>query len=119
MRRRSGKRSQFPSFCLTDGAGQRSYKHTGPGRRRNGRLVRSQAANSRFRDVAGKVGSEFTVDEGYQFARETGLLLLSAVKHTMGTLNKVSRVIRVFGMVNCSPDFKFDVATRAVPRCGR
>lgn len=54
----------------------------------------------------GKVGTDFSVDEGYQIARDTGLLLLSAIHDHYGTLNIVEHIIRVYGMVNCHADFR-------------
>jgi enamine deaminase RidA (YjgF/YER057c/UK114 family) len=55
--------------------------------------------------VSGKVGHEFTKEQGYEFARETGLILLAVLKQELGTLQKVKRVVKVLGMVNATPDF--------------
>lgn len=55
--------------------------------------------------VSGKVGVEFTKEQGYEFARETGLILLAVMKHELGTLRRVKRVVKVLGMVNAAPDF--------------
>ncbi len=55
--------------------------------------------------VAGKVGREFTRDQAYQFARETGLILLSVIKRELGSLRRVRRVVKVLGMVNAVPEF--------------
>ncbi len=55
--------------------------------------------------VSGKVGLEFTKEQGYEFARETGLILLAVIKQELGTLRRVSRVVKVLGMVNATPDF--------------
>jgi len=55
--------------------------------------------------VQGKLGREFTIEQGARFARETGLLLLSVLRQELGSLNRVARIIRVFGMVNCTDDF--------------
>lgn len=54
----------------------------------------------------GKIGVEYSVEDGYEFSRETGLLLLSAVRESYGTLNVVGKILRVYGMVNCNPDFE-------------
>ncbi len=54
----------------------------------------------------GKLGQEFTVDQGYQFAREAGLDILAAVKLELGSLNKVCRVIKLQGFVNATGDFE-------------
>ena len=42
--------------------------------------------------VAGKVGADFTKEQAYQFARETGLILLAVMKQELGTLRRVKRV---------------------------
>src|SRR5262245_40001519 len=56
--------------------------------------------------VSGKVGREFTKEQAYQFARETGLILLAVMKQELGTLRLVKRVVKVLGMVNATPEFK-------------
>ncbi|MGE0104412.1 MAG: RidA family protein [Blastocatellales bacterium] len=55
--------------------------------------------------VSGKVGQEFTKEQAYEFARETGLILLAVIKQELGTLRRVSRVVKVLGMVNAIPEF--------------
>jgi enamine deaminase RidA (YjgF/YER057c/UK114 family) len=55
--------------------------------------------------VRGKVGQERTVEEGYEAARQTALCLLATVKAEVGDLNKVKRIVRVFGMVNTVEGF--------------
>jgi enamine deaminase RidA (YjgF/YER057c/UK114 family)/uncharacterized damage-inducible protein DinB len=55
--------------------------------------------------VSGKVGREFTREQAYQFARETGRQLLAAIKQEVGSLQHVKRVVKVLGMVNATPDF--------------
>ena len=55
--------------------------------------------------VSGKVGREFTKEQAYTFARETGMILLAVVKHELGTLSRVQRVVKVLGMVNATPEF--------------
>jgi len=56
--------------------------------------------------MAGKVGRELTVEEGYQVARNVGLNCLATVKAAVGDLDKVKQVVKLLGMVNCSEDFK-------------
>lgn len=53
----------------------------------------------------GKVGAEVTTEAAYGHAREAGRLLLSHVRDYLGTLDRVSHVVKVFGMVNSTPDF--------------
>ncbi len=55
--------------------------------------------------VAGKVGIDLTVEEGYQAARLAAIAQLSALKAEIGDLNNVVRVVKVLGMVNCAPEY--------------
>lgn len=56
--------------------------------------------------VTGKVGSDLSVEEGQAAARLTAISLLSTLQSAIGDLNRVSRVFKVFGMVNCPPSFE-------------
>jgi enamine deaminase RidA (YjgF/YER057c/UK114 family) len=56
--------------------------------------------------ISGKLGKELTVEEGYKTARNVALNCLASVKATLGDLNKVKRVVKLLGMVNCTEDFK-------------
>jgi enamine deaminase RidA (YjgF/YER057c/UK114 family) len=53
----------------------------------------------------GKVGRDVTLEEANQHARNVGLQLLAAMREATGSLDKVVRIGRVFGMVNAAPDF--------------
>jgi enamine deaminase RidA (YjgF/YER057c/UK114 family) len=55
--------------------------------------------------ILGVVGKDLTVDEGKAAARQTGLAILATLKDHLGSLNKVKRLIKSFGMVNCTADF--------------
>jgi enamine deaminase RidA (YjgF/YER057c/UK114 family) len=55
---------------------------------------------------AGRVGSELNLDQGYKAAREVGRNILGTVKAVLGSLNKVKRLVKTLGMVNCTVDFK-------------
>ena len=55
--------------------------------------------------VKGKLGREFTVEQGYQHARAVGLSLLAVMQAELGSLDKVKRVVKVLGMVNAVPEF--------------
>ncbi len=55
--------------------------------------------------VAGTVGVDLTVQEDYEAAKLCGLVLLANLKATIGSLNRVVRVAKVFGMVRCQPGF--------------
>ena len=55
--------------------------------------------------VTGKVGETLTEAEGYEAAKLAAYAQLSALKAEIGDLNKVVRIVKVLGMVNCTPDF--------------
>jgi len=55
--------------------------------------------------ILGKVGVELDVAAGYAAARQVGLAILASLKAELGSLDQVRRVVKVFGLVNCSPDF--------------
>ena len=55
--------------------------------------------------IAGKVGSDLTLEEGQEAARLTGISLLTSLKEEIGDLNNVTRIVKVMGMVNATPDF--------------
>ena len=54
----------------------------------------------------GKFGVDITVDEGYATARAVALTMLATIKAHCGSLDHVKRVLRLFGMVNCTPEFE-------------
>lgn len=56
--------------------------------------------------VTGKVGKDLTIEQGYEAARLTAIAHLSVLKAELGSLNKVKRIVKVLGMVNCTEDFK-------------
>jgi enamine deaminase RidA (YjgF/YER057c/UK114 family) len=54
----------------------------------------------------GKLGREFTVEQGYRHARDTGLEILAVIRSELGSLDRVKRVVKVLGMVNAVPEFE-------------
>jgi enamine deaminase RidA (YjgF/YER057c/UK114 family) len=56
--------------------------------------------------ITGKVGRDMTIEQGYEAARLTAISHLSVLKTKLGSLNKVKRIVKVLGMLNCSEDFK-------------
>lgn len=54
----------------------------------------------------GKVGREYTVKEAYGHARTVGLDLLAVMRHELGSLDRVRRVVKLLGMVNAIPEFE-------------
>ena len=55
--------------------------------------------------VTGKLGRELTVPQGYDAARLAGLCTLSTLRRYLGSLDHVTRVVRVQGFINCAPGF--------------
>lgn len=55
--------------------------------------------------VIGKVGKNLSLEEGYEAARLTAINHLSVLKAELGSLNKVKRIVKVLGMVNCTDEF--------------
>ena len=56
--------------------------------------------------IIGKVGSDLTLEEGKLAARQVGLTMISTIKEHFGDLNKICRLIKTLGMVNCTMDFQ-------------
>ena len=54
----------------------------------------------------GKVGAEVATDEAAQHARSVGLNLLAVLKHGLGDLDRVRRIVKLLGMVNAVPDYR-------------
>ena len=56
--------------------------------------------------ITGKLGKDLTIEQGYEAARLTAINHLAVLKTELGSLNKVKRIVKVLGMVNCEADFK-------------
>ena len=55
--------------------------------------------------VVGKLGIDWSVEQGYETARQVTLALLASLKNSIGDLDRVKRIVRLFCMVNATPDF--------------
>jgi len=55
--------------------------------------------------ITGKLGSDLTTEQGYQAARVVALNMLANIRATLGSLDRIERVVKVLGMVNCTPEF--------------
>src|SRR5882672_11188890 len=55
--------------------------------------------------IIGRIGKDLTMEEGKLAARQVGLAILATLKANLGSLNKVKRVIKTFGLVLCTPEF--------------
>lgn len=56
--------------------------------------------------IIGRVGEAMDIEKGKLAAQQVGLTILSTIKANLGSLNKVKRVVKVLGMVNCTHDFE-------------
>ena len=54
----------------------------------------------------GKIGADIDQEEGKMAARQVGLTILATLIANLGSLNRIKRVIKVFGMVNATTDFE-------------
>src|SRR5262245_45451924 len=55
--------------------------------------------------LKGKVGKDLTVEQGYQSARQAGLIMLGKIRTALGNLDRVKRIVKVLGMVNSADGF--------------
>jgi enamine deaminase RidA (YjgF/YER057c/UK114 family) len=55
--------------------------------------------------LKGKVGADVSTEEAARHARLVGLHLIAVMRHELGSLDKVKRVVKLLGMVNAVPDF--------------
>ena len=56
--------------------------------------------------ITGRVGDDLDLDAGKAAARQVGLAILATLRAELGSLDRVKRLIKVLGMVNCTPDFR-------------
>ena len=55
--------------------------------------------------IIGRVGEDLDIEQGKLAARQVGLAILATIRANLGDLDKVRRVIKVLGMVGCTPGF--------------
>lgn len=56
--------------------------------------------------IIGRIGKDMDIEEGKLAARQVGLTMLSTIKTHLGSLDRVKRVIKILGMVNCVSEFE-------------
>lgn len=54
----------------------------------------------------GRLGLEFTIEDGYRFARSAGLDLIAVMRTELGSLDRVARVVEIQGFLNTTPEFE-------------
>lgn len=55
--------------------------------------------------ITGRLGQDMNLDQGKDAARQVGLAILATLRDVLGSLDKVKRLVKTFGMVNCTDDF--------------
>ena len=55
--------------------------------------------------ITGRVGKDLDTEQGKEAARQTGLAILATIKDQLGSLDKVKRLLKTYGMVNCTDDY--------------
>ena len=56
--------------------------------------------------ITGRIGRDLDIEQGKAAAQQVGLTILATIKANAGSLDKVKRVIKVLGMVGCTPEFE-------------
>jgi enamine deaminase RidA (YjgF/YER057c/UK114 family) len=56
--------------------------------------------------ITGRVGADLDIENAKAAARQVGLTILATIKSELGSLDKVKRVVKILGMVNCVPQFE-------------
>ena len=56
--------------------------------------------------IVGRVGADLNLEQGKDAARVVGLAILATVRNTLGSLDKIKRLVKTLGMVNSTPEFK-------------
>jgi enamine deaminase RidA (YjgF/YER057c/UK114 family) len=68
-------------------------------------FVSGHGPRSQGHYITGKVGSDLTTAQAYEAAKVVMLNCLASVKRELGELDRVKRVVKLLGMVNCTEDF--------------
>ena len=55
--------------------------------------------------IIGRIGRDIDMEAGKLAARQVGLAMLATIQSYLGSLNRVKRLVKVLGMVNCTPEF--------------
>ena len=69
-------------------------------------VIKGKAVQEDRSLIRGRIGKDLDQEQGKLAARQVGLAILSTIKARLGSLDKVKRVIKVLGMVNCVPEFE-------------
>jgi len=69
-------------------------------------FVSGQVSFSAAKRFTGKVGRDLTIEEGQQAARVCAISILANLQHALGDLEKLVRIVKLTGFVNCVPEFE-------------
>ncbi|MFN3190819.1 MAG: RidA family protein [Aureliella sp.] len=56
--------------------------------------------------ITGRLGEDLSVEEGYAAAQQTGLAMLATLQKTLGSLDRVKRVVKLLGLVRGTDEFR-------------
>jgi enamine deaminase RidA (YjgF/YER057c/UK114 family) len=56
--------------------------------------------------MKGRIGQELDADAGKTAARQVGLTILATLIDSLGSLDRIARVVKLLGVVNCTPEFE-------------
>jgi len=56
--------------------------------------------------IIGRIGEDMDIEAGKLAAKQVGLAILSTLKTKLGSLDRIKRVVKILGMVNCTSDFE-------------
>lgn len=65
----------------------------------------SISVNNDGTPITGKLGNDCTEEQGVYAARQCGLAMLAAIKESIGSLDRIERVVKILGMVNATPEY--------------
>ncbi|MEM8734112.1 MAG: RidA family protein [Planctomycetota bacterium] len=55
--------------------------------------------------ITGRLGDDLSVEQGFEAAQQTGLAMLATLQKTLGSLDRVKRVVKLLGLVRCTEEF--------------
>lgn len=55
--------------------------------------------------ILGRLGADLSIEQGQEAAKQTGLAMLATLKVSLGSLDRIVRVVKILGLVRCTDDF--------------
>jgi enamine deaminase RidA (YjgF/YER057c/UK114 family) len=55
--------------------------------------------------ILGRVGADLSIEQGQEAAKQTGLAMLATLRASLGSLDRIVRVVKILGLVRCTDDF--------------